>query len=101
MHQPTRADFDKQSSTNEACGFPRMFASFDCMHWEWKNCPVVWQGDFRDRNGRKSIVLEAIASQNLYIWHAFFDLPRSNNDLNVVGRSPLVQNLLTYEARDI
>jgi hypothetical protein len=61
MRQPTQADFDKQLAVNEARGFPGMFASLDCMHWEWKNCPVAWQGDFGDKNGRKSIILEAIA----------------------------------------
>jgi hypothetical protein len=28
------------------------------------------------------------------IWHAFIWLPRSNNDINVVGRSPLKVNFL-------
>ena len=62
---------------------------------------MAWQGDFGYRNGRKSIVLEATASENLHIWHAFFGLPGSNNDLNVLGRSPLVQNLLTSATRDM
>jgi hypothetical protein len=100
MHQPTQADFDKQLAVNEACGFPGMFTSMDCMHWEWKNCPVAWQGDFGDRNGRKSIILEAIASEDLHIWHAFFGLLGSNNDLNVLDCSPLVESLLTSIARD-
>jgi hypothetical protein len=100
MRQPIRADFEKQLAINEARGFPGIFASLDCMHWEWKNCPVAWQGDFGDRNGKKSIILEAIASEDLHIWHAFFGLPGSNNDLNVLVRSPLVENLLTSEVRD-
>jgi hypothetical protein len=34
MRQPTRANFEKQLAINEAHGFPGMFASLDCMHWE-------------------------------------------------------------------
>ena len=32
MRQPSRVDFDKQLSINEARGFPGMFASVNCMH---------------------------------------------------------------------
>jgi hypothetical protein len=63
----TRADFEKQLSINAQRGFPGMFASLDCMHYLWKNCPVAWQGDFGDRDGKNSIILEAIADQSLHI----------------------------------
>jgi hypothetical protein len=67
MRQPTRADFDKQLAINADRGFPGMFASFDCMHYEWKNCPVAWQGNFGDKDGKKSIILEAVADASLHI----------------------------------
>jgi hypothetical protein len=72
LRQPTQADFEKQLAINADRGFPSMFASLDCMHYEWKNCPVAWQGDFGDRHGKKSIILEAIASKDLHIWHVFW-----------------------------
>jgi hypothetical protein len=101
LRPPTLRDFQKQLAINANRGFPGMFASLDCMHYEWKNCPVAWQGDFGDREGKKSIILEAIADGGLHIWHAFFGLPGSNNDLNVLDRSSLVHNILTSEARDM
>jgi hypothetical protein len=85
---------------NKARGFPGMFASLDCMHWTWKTCPVAWQGDFGDRDGNNSIILEAVADEGLHIWHAYFGLPGANNDLTVLDRSPLIQNMLTSDARD-
>ena len=101
LRQPTRADFEAQLSINVARGFPGMFALLDCMHYVWKNCPVAWQGDYGDRDGSKSIILEAIADQSLRIWHVFFGLSGSNNDINVLDRSPLVHNMLTSDATDM
>ena len=44
-----------------------MFGSLDCMHWEWKNCLMAWQGDFGDRQGKNSIILEVVATKDLHI----------------------------------
>jgi hypothetical protein len=41
LRQPTRADFEQQLAINAARGFPGMFGSLDCMHYEWKNCSVA------------------------------------------------------------
>jgi hypothetical protein len=64
------------------------------VHWTWKNYPMAWQGQFQDKDGVCSIILEAIADQSLWIWHVFFGLPGGKNDINVLDRSPLVANLL-------
>ena len=67
------------------------------MHYQWKNCPVAWQDDFGDRD----IILEAIAYQSLHIWYIVFEIPGSNNDVNVLDWSPLIHNMLTSEAADM
>jgi hypothetical protein len=34
-----------------------------------------------------TIILEAVASYDIWIWHAFFGLSGSHNDINVLDRS--------------
>nr|GEV05972.1 hypothetical protein [Tanacetum cinerariifolium] len=41
-----------------------------------------------------NIMLEAVASQDLWIWHAFFGVACANNDINVLDNSPLFDDLL-------
>lgn len=40
------------------------------------------------------IILEAIASYNLCLWHAVFGLPGSHNDINVLKIILFLENLL-------
>ncbi|XP_070678046.1 uncharacterized protein [Malus domestica] len=78
----------------EMRGFPGIIGSMDCMHWTWKNCPSAWQGAYGNRKGAKSIILEAVASFDTWIWHAFFGVPGAQNDLNVLAQSPVFDELL-------
>jgi hypothetical protein len=64
------------------------------MHYHWNNCHVVWYGSFTSKDGNKSIILEMIEDQRLWIWHVYFGMPGNNNDLNVLNKSPLIQDLL-------
>jgi hypothetical protein len=51
---------------------------------------LSWKGQFTNGyKGAPSLILEAVASQDLWIWHAFFGVARSNNDINVLNQSTL------------
>jgi hypothetical protein len=74
-------------------GFPGMMGSLDCMHWAWKNCPVAYQGHYMGKEKKPTLILEAVASYNLWIWHSFFGLPGALNDINVLDQSPIFQKI--------
>lgn len=89
--KPTRQDMDHILAVNEGRGFLGMLGSLDCMHWEWKNCPTGMRGShsLRDHGNRPTVVLEAVATRDLWIWHSFFGMAGSNNDLTVLNHSKL------------
>nr|GEU81538.1 protein ALP1-like isoform X1 [Tanacetum cinerariifolium] len=62
---------------------------------EWRNCPKAWHGQFA-RGDKKypTRMLEAVASNDLRIWHAFFWVAGANNDLTVLNNSSLFDDLL-------
>ncbi|XP_047949145.1 uncharacterized protein LOC125194978 [Salvia hispanica] len=72
-------------------GFPGMLGSNDCMHWQWKNCPTAWRGQFTSgyKGNHPTMILEAVADHRLWIWHAYFGVAGSNNDINVLNSSNL------------
>ncbi|KAI7944969.1 hypothetical protein MJO28_010664 [Puccinia striiformis f. sp. tritici] len=79
---------------NEEQGFPGCIGSIDGMHWAWKNCPTGWAGQYKGKEKSPTIVLEAVASKNLRIWHSFFGSPGALNDINILHRSHLFDRLL-------
>lgn len=62
---------------------------------------MAWQRQHQDKECVRSIMLEAIEDQSLWIWPTFFGLPGGNNDINVLNDSPLVANLLGREGNDM
>ena len=79
----------------EKHGFPGMLGSLDCTHVGWAICPTAWRGQFHrgDHEG-PTIILEAVASHDLWFWHAFFGVVGSNNDLNVIDQSPIFDDII-------
>jgi hypothetical protein len=75
-----------------------MLGSIDCMHWQWKNCPKGLWGMYQCHTKEATIILEAVASHDLWIWHAFFGMPGSYNDINVLQRSPVFRRLCNGES---
>ncbi|XP_052139678.1 uncharacterized protein LOC127758088 [Oryza glaberrima] len=102
LRRPTQEDIQRLLQFGEAHGFPGMLGSIDCMHWKWQNCPVAWKGQFtRGDYGVPTIMLEAVASADIWIWHAFFGAAGSNNDINVLDQSPLFTEVLQGRAPEV
>ncbi|XP_026429060.1 uncharacterized protein LOC113325034 [Papaver somniferum] len=95
LRKPNEDDIKKLLKEGKDRGFPGMLVSLDCMHWPWRNCHVAWHGTHT--NGFKKVptlILEAVPSESLWIWHAFFGMAGSNNDVSVLDRSPLFDDIV-------
>ncbi|GJS14262.1 ALP1-like protein [Tanacetum coccineum] len=80
LRKPTYIDIEKlYAYHNEKHGFPEMLGSIDYPF----------------------ILLEAIASNDLWIWHAFFGVSGMNNDVNVLRQSPIFNYLKSGRAPDV
>nr|XP_043637834.1 uncharacterized protein LOC122608817 [Erigeron canadensis] len=100
LRKPTQEDVDRVTANHlEVHGFRGVLGSIDCMHWPWRNCPTAWQGQHTcGDKGHPTIMLEAVASYDLWIWHAYFGPTGSNNDINVLNESDLFDQLLEDRA---
>ena len=99
LRGPNEEETARILATNEARGFPGMLGSIDCMHWNWKNCPFGRQGLYKGRHhGVCSMILEAVADHETWIWHAFFCTAGSHNDINMLQRSPMFPKLVEGHA---
>ncbi|XP_015697999.2 uncharacterized protein LOC107305318 [Oryza brachyantha] len=99
LRRPTTEDVERLIQLGEHRVFPGMLGSIDCMHWHWEKCLYAWKGMYtRGDHGVPTIILEAVASHDRWIWHAFFGVAGSNNDINVLNQSNLFTEQLRGEA---
>lgn len=61
-----------------------MMGLLDCTHLVWKNCPKAWEGSFKGKEKKTTIVLEAACDYNHYFWHTSFGFPGSLIDVNIL-----------------
>ncbi|XP_023743561.2 uncharacterized protein LOC111891724 [Lactuca sativa] len=103
LRKPTINDIHQLYTVHEGKhGFPRMFGSIDCMHWDWSLSPNAWRGQYmRGDHKEPTIVLEAIASHDLWIWHAFFGPVGANNDINVLNQLPVFNDIYLEKSHDV
>ena len=94
-------EIKRELEVNAKRGFPGMMGSIDCTHWQWKNCPMVWQGMYQDRNHKRSIVAEAICGHDMYFYQAYVGLPGSLNDINIMGQTTMQSNYMESGAIDM
>ena len=95
LRAPTPADINRIQKYNEQLGWPGQAFSIDVMHWQWKNCPKAYAGQYSGKEqGLPTMALEAIVGPDGHIWWATFGYPGSLNDLNILDRSPLITDIL-------
>ena len=93
LRKMTRSDARRISALHQCRhGVPGHIGSIDCMHVGWRVCPLAWQGQYQGSKGKPTIVLEAVADYQLWIWHASFGFAGSMNDINIWDRSPLLKS---------
>jgi len=94
LRKLTQADIDRLLQVAEACDFSPTLGNIDCIHWEWKNCSLGWKREFAKGVYKVlTLILEAIAAYDLWIWDAFFRCLETLNDLNVLDCSLVLQEL--------
>jgi hypothetical protein len=54
---------------------------------------LLGKGCTKATNGECSVILEAVADHDMWIWHSFFGIAGTHNDINVLQRSPLFSRL--------
>jgi Plant transposon protein len=98
---PTVQERKNISSIMASRGFPGCLASWDCKHFNWKNCPMRLAGQYKGHSegGKKTIILEAIADHRKYFWAVNFGDAGSLNDLNVLDKSSIIGAMLSGELR--
>jgi hypothetical protein len=74
-------------------GVRGMIGSLDCSHFVWGNCPVAYHGQYQGKEGRPTVVVEAVADYNLYAWHAVFGYCGTLNDINIWDSSLLQKSI--------
>ncbi|XP_074322948.1 uncharacterized protein LOC141659911 [Apium graveolens] len=87
LRTPNATDISRLLRGAENHGFLGMLGSLDCMHWQWDKCPTAYHGIYTGHVQKPTIILEAVASYYLWIWHAFFGMPGLHNDINVLDQS--------------
>jgi hypothetical protein len=53
------------------------------------------------KEDKPTVCLEAVVDSRLWFWHVFFGLPGSNNDLNILDKSPLLIDIMHGRAPNV
>ena len=98
LRAPTEEDTQRLMIESEVRGWPGMLGSLDYMHWTWKNCPAGWKGQYKGHCNDPTIILVAVTTKDFSIFHSFFGLSGSHNDLNVLSILPLFSRSTIVDA---
>lgn len=65
-------------------------------------CPNACSGKIiQDDQKKATIILEEVASYDLWICHTYFGATGSNNDINILDESPIFNNIYLGKSYDV
>jgi hypothetical protein len=67
LQAPNSDDIACILAFNEQRWWANMLGSIDCMHWAWRQCPMAWKGQFTGHGKAPTLILEAVATHDLWI----------------------------------
>ena len=67
LRKPNNEDIARLLAHGKRRGFLGILGSIDCMHWKWKKCPCAWKCQYCGHIREPTIILEAVASYDLWI----------------------------------
>jgi len=67
LRPPTPAELERILERNAQRGLPGCMGSLDCTHWESLKCPKAFAGMYQSRHGKRSVVMETVCDEDLWI----------------------------------
>lgn len=102
LRKPTTSDLKSIVKLHkEAHGVDGMFGSLDCSHTWWKNCPKAWQGSYKGKEKRPTIVMESICDYHVFFWHVSYGYAGTLNDKNILHLSPFTESLVDGSFKEL
>jgi len=95
LRRPSLADAKRINSVYERLGFPGCLGAVDCSGWEWRNCPVALQGQYKGKEGKPTIRMETVCDDKLWTWSMEFGAPGAKNDVSILSQSRFFNDIRT------
>jgi Plant transposon protein len=95
LRLPTFEELTEIEAVYARLGFPGCIGRVDVASWQWDNCPVGRQGQFKGEVKKPCCHLEVVTDDKLYIWHMMFGTPGAKNDINVMRNDDICSDKLT------
>lgn len=103
LRNPTDADIKRMLKQSERRCTPGLLGSINCCKWEWNNCPMAFLRQFKGKEKRTMVILEAKADRSQWILHVLLWMARCLKYSNAIEASiifkriPLGMSLLSCE----
>lgn len=93
--EPTEDYVRISFSINAARPFPGCAGNWVYLHFVWKKCPIYGTVQFKWKEKKQTVVLEAVADREIWICGTFFGCTGSLNDINIIDQLTIVQEIMS------